>query len=86
MKLYVLVDKYLTKSQKAVQSAHAVAEFCLKDKGKNWTNGTLVLTEVDNIMDWVDGSDAIFREPDMSNMITAVAYLSVDLDKMLRLL
>jgi hypothetical protein len=85
-KLYVLVDKHLRSSQQAVQAAHAAAEFCLKDKGRRWTNGTIVIAKVDNINDWVAKAEAVFREPDMANMVTAVAYLSLDLDPTLKLL
>lgn len=81
-KLYVLVCKSLTKSQQAVQSAHAVAEFLLRAPKTAWDNGTLVLLKVDSVTDWLekfrDKPHAFFVEPDLNDKITAVAAVGVD--------
>lgn len=90
-KLYVLVDKTLTKSQQAVQSAHAVAEFLLRVPKTAWDNGTLVLLKVDSVPEWLEKFQglphAFFVEPDLNDKITAVAAVGVgDLVKALPLL
>jgi hypothetical protein len=82
MKLFVLVDKGLSKSQQAVQSAHAVAEFLLRVPGTAWDNGTLVLLKVDDVVPWLsklqDKPHAYFVEPDLNDKVTAVAATGVD--------
>ena len=91
-KLYVLCDATLTEAQKAVQSAHAVADFQKEYPFAPWTNGTLVLLQHNanrysyttttfdetikhnfNKYSWDYQID--WREPDMGNAITAVAFL-----------
>ena len=44
-KLYIICDAALTEAQKAVQSAHAVADFQKEYPFAPWTNGTLVLLQ-----------------------------------------
>jgi len=44
-KLYIICDHTLTKSQKAVQSAHAAAQFLKEHPLAPWANGTLVLLQ-----------------------------------------
>ena len=50
-KLYVFVRRDLSRSQQAVQGAHAVAEFLLKNDWRKhkWDNGTIVMIGVKNI-------------------------------------
>ncbi len=74
-KLYVLVDSSLSKSQQAVQSAHAVAQFLLEYPDSEWRNNTLVLLKVDNLENWMSQADAYFKEPDFGNKLTAIAIL-----------
>lgn len=82
MKLYVIVRKDLSISQRAVQAGHAVAEFLLRGPFSRWTNGTLVylgvkgLRQLENIkqkFEWEDIPYIEFREPDLNNEITAIA-------------
>lgn len=47
-KLYVICDNTLSDSQKAVQSAHAVAQFQKDHPFAPWTNGTLILLTPEN--------------------------------------
>ena len=85
MKLYVLVRKDLSKSQQAVQSGHAVAEWLLRDPSPQWGNGTLVYLGVKDERDlhkWMEKlekrkkSFIKFKEPDIGNQVTAIASLS----------
>ena len=82
MKLYVIVRKDLSISQRAVQAGHAVAEFLLRGPFSRWSNGTLVylgvkgLHQLENLKRKFEneGIDYIeFREPDIGNEITALA-------------
>ena len=82
MKLYVIVRKDLSISQRAVQAGHAVAEFLLRGPFSRWTNGTLVylgvkgLRQLENIkqkFEWEDIPYIEFREPDLNNEVTAIA-------------
>ena len=86
MKLYVLVRKDLSRSQQAVQSGHAVAEWLLRNPDSpKWSNGTLVYLGVKNeeeLHSWMDKLEARcksttpFCEPDIGNEVTAIACLS----------
>ena len=82
MKLYVIVRKDLSISQRAVQAGHAVAEFLLRGPFSRWKNGTLIylgvksLNQLENLklkLDYFDISYAEFREPDIGNEVTAIA-------------
>jgi hypothetical protein len=82
MKLFVVVRKDLSISQRTVQSGHAIAEFLLKRSDTKWDNGTLVILGLDNLEElnklmfkldqkgigWIG-----FKEPDIGNEITAIA-------------
>jgi len=85
MKLYVLVRKDLSKSQQAIQSGHAVAEWLLCEPSPQWGNGTLVYLSVKNERDlhkWMYKLEqrgkpfAKFIEPDIGDQVTAIASLS----------
>lgn len=76
-KLYILVDQFLAPSKRAVQAAHAVAEYLLLHPDTEWDNGTLVLLKVPDIENWVQHADAVFREPDLDNRVTAVAAYDI---------
>lgn len=80
-KLYVIVRKDLTPSQRAVQAGHAVAEYLLHSP-KQWKNETLIylgvksLTQLKNIKRKLGFRGVKFtewREPDLNNEITAIA-------------
>lgn len=82
MKLYVIVRKDLSISQRAVQAGHAVAEFCLRGPFSRWTNGTLVylgvkgLTQLERIKYQLQQENirfVEFKEPDIDNQTTAIA-------------
>ena len=81
-KLYVIVRKDLSISQRAVQAGHAVAEFLLHGPFSRWSNGTLIylgvkgLNQLENIkykfkMEEIPYIE--FREPDIGNETTAIA-------------
>ena len=73
-KLYVIVRKDLTPSQRAVQAGHAVAEFLLR--GPNFYLGVKGLKQLENIKRKLDFNGVTyveFREPDIGNEITAIA-------------
>ena len=82
MKLYVIVRKDLSVSQRAVQAGHVVAQFCLYGPFSRWTNGTLIylgiknLEELEKLMNQLRNNNnkyTEFREPDIGNEVTAIA-------------
>ena len=82
MKLYVIVRKDLSVSQRAVQAGHAVAEFLLRGPFSRWKNGTLIylgvkgLKQLENLkykLDFHGIPYTEFREPDIGNEVTAIA-------------
>lgn len=82
MKLYVIVRKDLSVSQRAVQAGHVVAQFCLYGPFSRWTNGTLIylgiknLEHLEELMNQLNNNNinyTEFREPDIGNQITAIA-------------
>lgn len=81
MKLYVLIDEQYDASYRAVQGAHAVAEFLLRNPGSTWRNHTLVFLKTPHLDTWMDRinntgkSFTAFVEPDVGHKITAIACL-----------
>lgn len=82
MKLYVIVRKDLSPSQRAVQSGHAVAEFLLHGPFSRWSNGTLVYLGVKSLHQLENLKEKLklynvpfteFKEPDIGNETTAIA-------------
>ena len=82
MKLYVIVRKDLSISQRAVQAGHAVAEFLLRGPFSRWKNGTLIylgvkgLIQLENLKLKLNDHGITyveFREPDIGNEVTAIA-------------
>ncbi len=82
MKLYVIVRKDLSVSQRAVQAGHVVAQFLLYGPFSRWNNGTLIylgiknLRNLEKLMYQLKDNNIIyteFREPDLNNEITAIA-------------
>lgn len=81
-KLYVIVRKDLSISQRAVQAGHAVAEFLLHGPFSRWNNGTLIylgvkgLIQLENLKQRFEKENIPyieFKEPDLDNQITALA-------------
>lgn len=83
MKLYVIVRKDLTPSQRAVQAGHALAAYLLHGSFlRRWKNETLIylgvkgLKQLENIkrkFEFEGIPFVEFREPDMDNEVTAIA-------------
>jgi len=82
MKLYVIVRKDLSISQRAVQAGHVVAEFLLHSPFSRWKNETLIylgvkgLIQLENLKYKLENlgiSYIEFREPDIGNEVTAIA-------------
>ena len=82
-KLYIITRADLSKSQQAVQSGHALAEYLITQRTK-WDNGTLVYLKVRNELDlkclthdlnYSSISYVEFEEPDRGNELTAIASL-----------
>jgi hypothetical protein len=77
--LYVIVDEKLSKAHHAPQAAHGVAQFFIEShaKAQKWGNGTLVLLKGDVqtiAQETRIPPHAIWREPDLGNRITALAF------------
>ena len=85
-KLYVVVNKNLTTSQQAVQSAHAVAEFLRKNPYTQWKNGHLILLKDTPGTAVLFGhcEHAAFREPDLENKVTAYAMFGVKVEQQMK--
>ncbi len=82
MKLYVIVRKDLSVSQRAVQAGHVVASFCLYCPFSRWNNGTLIYLGIKNLrqleklmnqLSYNNNKYIEFREPDIGNQVTAIA-------------
>ena len=82
MKLFVIVRKDLSHSQRAVQAGHALAAYLLHSPNFRWKNETLIylgikgLRQLENLKRKLDINEinhVEFREPDLNNEITAIA-------------
>jgi len=82
MKMFIIVRKDLSQSQRAVQAGHALAEFLLHSPFSRWQNGTLIylgvkgLRQLENLkrkMELYEIPYTEFREPDIGNEVTAIA-------------
>ena len=83
MKLYVIVRKDLTPSQRAVQAGHALAAYLLHGSFlRRWQNETLIylgvkgLKQLENLKRKFkyDGIEYVeFKDPDLDNETTAIA-------------
>jgi len=80
-----LVDRSLSIPYQGVQGAHAVAQWLLEHKdSQTWDNGTLVFVSVDNVEEWHNKLDYLgmdhsyFLEPDVDNLMTALACYTDD--------
>ena len=75
--LYVLVNKKYNKSYQAAQCCHAVAEYVKQNPESPWNNGKIILLKTSCLSCYADLADAIWREPDQDDQITAVAALNI---------
>lgn len=77
MKLFVVIRKDLSPSQRIVQAGHAIAEYMMDDP--KWRNTTLVCLGSKNLdllkykLDMHDIRFVEFREPNLGNITTALA-------------
>lgn len=87
-KLFILIDKRLSRSQQAVQASHAAIDFALQ-YGRDWKHQSLVLLAVDGRdelerwnQDFLDKGYKVscFREPYYQNGMTAVVCHGCDND------
>ena len=84
-KLYILVDKRLNPSQRAVQACHAAIEFA--KKYPEWKHQSVVILGCDNEMELIDKASEFvftglpftaFTETYWNNRVTAVAVHGAD--------
>lgn len=90
-RMYCLAERHLSSIQKAIQSAHAIVDYGMKNIGteeySKWgnVNKTIVVldggTAIDlmNTVDYLNTmhiSFAVFKEPDMQYMLTSIAFLA----------
>lgn len=84
-KMYILVRQDLDKIYKLVQGGHGLAQFALEQPElfREWNNQTIVYLDVCNeesfnyhefMLDKNNIKYSIFREPDLGNQRTAIAY------------
>lgn len=84
-KLYILVRKDLPKSYRMVQGMHAVATYCLANGLKDWKNGTMICLLANDeghlkhiweyLVKTVGMVASSWKEPDLNDEITAVAFV-----------
>jgi hypothetical protein len=78
-RLYVLVSRHLDPIYGAVQGGHAIAQWLIEHSDNMyWRNETVVYLacDIDSMLMRLEGDDvSVFREPDMDNMITAIAVV-----------
>ena len=80
-KLYVFILKSLNTSQQAVQAGHAVSLIASKNSAIDWSKQTFVYLKANSIQlrrlllgrNQDDVSYSFFVEPDIGNVLTAVA-------------
>ena len=75
LKLYILVSKHLSKSQRAVQACHSVAGWLVNNPGSAWKDGAIVILSVDEVDTWsakLTKEHFVFREPYWNNLATAL--------------
>lgn len=82
-KLYVITRSDISKSQQAVQSGHAVAQFMI-DFPNRFENGTLVYLKCDSLIVLEKLKNHIsnigkeishFLEPDIGNELTSISFM-----------
>ena len=92
-KLYVLISNELDPIYGCVQGGHAVAQYLLDHRDlTSWKNEYLIYLDCEDIDEWsellkfTDLKFSVFREPDLDDVITAIAVEGGDaLFKKLRL-
>lgn len=77
-RLYVLINKELDSVYGAVQGGHAVAQYLIDTSCKKWNNEYLIYVIADlsiwkQKLEMLDINCSIFYEPDLDNMMTAIA-------------
>lgn len=83
-KLFILIRDDLPLAYQAVQGGHALAQWMLDNKQQSWNNGILVYLKVKNIDLWMHKmrtkgiNFSYFVEPDIGNVITALAVQAED--------
>lgn len=85
MKLFVLIKEDMPLAYQGVQGGHAVAQWLL-DNTQNpiWQNETLVFLKCKDLDLWMMKLNDLgikystFREPDMNNIVTAIATVVED--------
>lgn len=84
MKVYIIVRQDLPPVHQSVQAAHAVAELCTQFDVQTWAKDhkTLVMLGVSSEEKLLDAFDkiknlkkALFKEPDLNNQSTALAFV-----------
>jgi hypothetical protein len=90
-KIFVLVDKNLSRSQQAVQSGHSLINFVSSFPNEDWTKTSLVLLAVngeDELWEWLQilntDQKTFFREPYWQDRLTAVAAHGVHIEEQVK--
>ena len=93
-KLYIVVPKSLSYSQRAVQGGHAIADFMIKNPESEWRGHSLVFLTVptdeelvalyEESKGWCRCETGWFHEPYWDNRLTAVAIYGDDASERLK--
>ena len=77
-RLVLLVDANLSRSQRAVQLAHAAIQWKEDHPGHEWKNENIILKQAKNFSDYICLADSVWRDSYYGDRIVSMAALGID--------